>query len=117
VLIDLGLTAGTRRSDRNTSTLLTAVRFVGHVLLLLLLLLLLAAAGVPRMAALTADRGHVLAVLADRFTALPARHPGLGRAELVRIAGCVGSTSPFGCDRALFVFVHRGKAPIAVAIA
>jgi len=115
VLIDVGRTAGTRRSDRNTSTLLTAVRFVGHVLLLLLLLL--AAAGVPRMAAFTADRGHVLAVLADRFTAFPARHPGLGRAELVRIAGCVGSTSPFGCDRALFVFVHRGKAPIAVAIA
>jgi len=115
VLIDVGRTAGTRRSDRNTSTLLTAVRFVGHVLLLLLLLL--AAAGVPRMAAFTADRGHVLAVLADRFTAFPARHPGLGRAELVRIAGCVGSTSPFGCDRALFVFVHRGKATIAVAIA
>jgi len=112
VLIDLGGTAGTRRSDRNTSTLLTAVRFVGHVLLLLL-----AAAGVPRMAAFTADRGHVLAVLADRFTAFPARHPGLGRAELVCIAGCVGSTSPFGRDRALFVFVHRGKAPIAVAIA
>jgi hypothetical protein len=115
VLIDVGGTAGTRRSDRNTSTLLTAVRFVGHVLLLLLLLL--AAAGVPRMAAFTADRGHVLAVLADRFTAFPARHPGLGRAELVCIAGCVGSTSPFGRDRALFVFVHRGKAPIAVAIA
>jgi hypothetical protein len=115
VLIDVGRTAGTRRSDRSTSTLLTAVRFVGHVLLLLLLLL--AAAGVPRMAALTADRGHVLAVLADRFTAFPARHPGLGRAELVCIAGCVGSTSPFGRDRALFVFVHRGKAPIAVAIA
>jgi len=114
VLIDVGRTAGTRRSDRSMSTLLTAVRFVGHVLLLLLLL---AAAGVPRMAALTADRGHVLAVLADRFTALPARHPGLGRAELVRIAGCVGSTSPFGRDRALFVFVHRGKATIAVAIA
>jgi len=113
VLIDVGRTAGTRRSDRSTSTLLTAVRFVGHVLLLLLL----AAAGVPRMAALTADRGHVLAVLADRFTALPARHPGLGRAELVRIAGCVGSTSPFGRDRALFFFVHRGKATIAVAIA
>jgi hypothetical protein len=115
VLIDVGRTAGTRRSDRSTSTLLTAVRFVGHVLLLLLLLL--AAAGVPRMAALTADRGHVLAVLADRFTAFPARHPGLGRAELVCIAGCVGSTSPFGRDRALFVFVHRGKATIAVAIA
>jgi len=115
VLIDVGGTAGTRRSDRNTSTLLTAVRFVGHVLLLLLLLL--AAAGVPRMAAFTADRGHVLAVLADRFTAFPARHPGLVRAELVCIAGCVGSTSPFGRDRALFVFVHRGKATIAVAIA
>jgi len=111
VLIDVGRTSDTRRSDRNTSTLLTAVRLVGHVLLLL------AAAGVPRMAALTADRGHVLAVLADRFTAFPARHPGLGRAELVRIAGCVGGTSPFGRDRALFVFVHRGKAPIAVAIA
>jgi len=115
VLIDVGGTAGTRRSNRSTSTLLTAVRFVGHVLLLLLLLL--AAAGVPRMAAFTADRGHVLAVLADRLTAFPARHPGLGRAELVCIAGCVGSTSPFGRDRALFVFVHRGKAPIAVAIA
>jgi len=115
VPIDVGRTVGTQRSDCSTSTLLTAVRFDGHGLLLLLLLLLLTAAGVPRMAAFTPDRGHVLAVLADCFTTLAARHAGLIRAELVCIAGCVGGASTFRRDRALLVLVHRGKTPIAAA--
>ena len=41
------------------------------------LLLLLAGTGMPCMATFTPDRGHVLTILADRFTALAARHAGL----------------------------------------
>jgi hypothetical protein len=69
-------------------------------------LLLLARIGVASVSTFTTDRGHVLAVAADRLAALAACDTCFGRTEFVRVAGGVRGPPALGSDRALLVLVH-----------
>src|SRR4051794_35702632 len=69
------------------------------------------------LAALAADRSHVLPVLADRQTALAARLARLVRGELVGRALGMGGLSALAGDLALLGAVHRGEPATAGAAA
>jgi hypothetical protein len=73
---------------------------------LLRLLLLLARIGVASVSTFTTDRGHVLAVAADRLAALAASDTCFGWTEFMRVAGGMCGTPALGSDGALLFLVH-----------
>src|SRR5262249_18574779 len=64
------------------------------------------------LAALAADLGHVLAVLADDLAPLPAGLPRLVPRELMGSALLVGGLAALAGDLPLLVLVHRREAPM-----
>jgi hypothetical protein len=97
--------ASAHRPDAQRSALL-ALRALCRAFDLVWLLLLLARIGVASVPTFTTDRGHVLAVAADRLAALAACDACFGRTELMRIAGRMCCTPALGSDRALLGLVH-----------
>jgi len=97
--------ASAHRPDAQRSALL-ALRALCRAFDLVWLLLLLARIGVASVPTFTTDRGHVLAVAADRLAALAACDTCFGRTEFMRVAGGMCGTPALGSDRALLVLVH-----------
>jgi len=100
--------ASAHRPDAQRSALLAlrALCRAFDLVWLLLLLLLLARIGVASVPTFTTNRGHVLAVAADRLAALAACDTCFGRTEFVRVAGRMCCTPALGSDRALLGLVH-----------
>src|SRR5437879_211154 len=94
------------RSPSEARRLSRAGRLVDHALFGKDASRLVGRAGLP---ALPPDRGHVLAVLTDRPTALPSRLPGLFGRELVRGPFLVRGAAAHPRHLSPSFFVHSGE--------